>query len=107
MSGVDPMWSPDGQRLVYTYRDRGNSVHTAFADGSHDAEVSVPDAPFGTGWASWSADGQHLLLEGDTRLGAHAVFTDDLSSAKATQLIDDAHAGDEPGAAAGDFFNRL
>jgi dipeptidyl aminopeptidase/acylaminoacyl peptidase len=46
---VNASWAPDGARIVYTacvlVTFNGCTIHTANADGSGDANVSVPTAP--------------------------------------------------------------
>ncbi len=91
--GNDPVWSPDGKQIAYTNREHQSSIHVMLADGSNDKEVPFSDAPFGTNWATWSADGSKLLVEGGTRIGLHAVFVSGVNGAKVSQILDDSHSG--------------
>ncbi len=91
--GVDPMWSPDGKRIAYANQEHQSSIHVMSADGSNDKELPISEAPFGTGWATWSSDGSRLLVEGGTRIGLHAVFVIGVNGANVSQILDDSHSG--------------
>lgn len=91
--GVDPAWSPDGKQIAYTNQAHRSSIHVMAADGTQDNELPINDAPFGTGWATWAADGSKLMLEGSTRLGLHAVFVSAVNGANVSQILDDSHSG--------------
>jgi len=91
--GNNPAWSSDGKQIVYTNREHQPSIHLVGADGTGDHEIPIPDAPFGSDWATWTTDGHQLLVEGGTRMGLHALFAVSLLSGKVTQVIDDSHAG--------------
>ena len=57
-----PLWSPDGQRVVFSSnRDGTPNVYTKAADGTGQAErLTTSDKPHVP--MSWSADGQSLVL---------------------------------------------
>jgi eukaryotic-like serine/threonine-protein kinase len=61
---VDPIWTPDGQRI--TYKGTGNLIYWQPADGSGSAEQITND-PLGTNNVpgSWSPDGQHMVFTYD------------------------------------------
>jgi Tol biopolymer transport system component len=61
-SNVDPVWSPDGRRIVYTSREKGpGDFFIKDASGTRDPEPLLVDVT--EKYASdWSADGKYLLF---------------------------------------------
>jgi Tol biopolymer transport system component len=62
-SALSPAWSPDGKRIAYIQRDRGDyAVYVMNADGSHKRAVTKggDDA-----YPNWSPDGRHIVFERD------------------------------------------
>jgi Tol biopolymer transport system component len=57
-------WSPEGSRLAYTREDSSGKVvmvaEVSTGVSQRASSTPGPYASFGEGWASWSADGQHL-----------------------------------------------
>ncbi len=93
--GIDPIWSPDGKLIAYTNREHQSSIHMMLADGSNNKELPINDAPFGTGWATWSSDGTKLILEGGIRLTGRGLFVASLDGKSVVRLIstDDDYPG--------------
>jgi serine/threonine-protein kinase len=60
---VNPLWTPDGKRIVFSSNREGSmSIYWKAADGTGEVELlcSVPDRSLFTG--SWSGDGNVLVL---------------------------------------------
>src|SRR5204863_2311135 len=61
-SNVDPIWSPDGRRIVYSSREKGpGDLYVKDASGTKDAEPLLVDATEKY-VSDWSADGKYLLF---------------------------------------------
>ena len=59
---VNPQWSPDGRRIVYTSRAKGSGdLYVKDASGTREAEPLLvsPDEKY---ISDWSRDGRHILL---------------------------------------------
>ena len=65
---VDPLWTSDGQRIVY--KGTGNRLYWQPADGSGSSEQITQDQ-LGTNNVpgSWSPDGQHMVFTYDVQGG--------------------------------------
>lgn len=80
-----PMWSPDGQRLVFLASgDRPDAVLWRRADGTGDAEHLV-DARSAEGWVDAGAKMRFLTLVGDRDYGISFL---DIETRAATKVID-------------------
>ena len=61
LSGADPSWSPDGQRIAYFADHRGNAdIYTAAADGTDIERLTRNVAPDYS--PVWSSDGRILFV---------------------------------------------
>jgi serine/threonine protein kinase len=61
-TNVDPVWSPDGRRIVYTSREKGpGDLFMKDASGTKDPEPLLVDATEKY-VSDWSADGKYLLF---------------------------------------------
>ena len=80
-----PMWSPDGQRLVFLASgDRPDAVLWRRADGTGDAEHLV-DARSAEGWVDEGAKMRFLTLVGDRDYGISLL---DIKTRAVTRVID-------------------
>jgi len=59
-SDRDPVWSPDGKKILFSStRDRGSEIYVINADGSQLTRLTTSA---GAGDHDWSPDGQKILL---------------------------------------------
>lgn len=81
-----PMWTPDGQRLVFIVSgsDRPDAVYWRRADGTGDAEHLI-DSRAGEGWNGGGAQMRFLTLKGNRDYGI-SLF--DMKSRTVTRLVD-------------------
>jgi Tol biopolymer transport system component len=80
-----PMWTLDGQRLVFIVSsERGDAVYWRRADGTGDAEHLI-DTRSAEGWNSGGSQMRFLTLKGNRDYGI-SVF--DMASQTVTRLID-------------------
>jgi Tol biopolymer transport system component len=81
-----PMWTPDGQRLVFIVSgaDRPDAVYWRRADGTGDAEHLI-DTRAGEGWTAGGSQMRFLTLTGQRDYGI-SLF--DLKSRSVTRLVD-------------------
>jgi Tol biopolymer transport system component len=81
-----PMWTPDGQRLVFIVSgaDRPDAVYWRRADGTGDAEHLI-DTRSGEGWTAGGSQMRFLTLTGQRDYGI-SLF--DLKSRTVTRLVD-------------------
>src|SRR5688572_25625972 len=81
-----PMWTPDGERLVFIVSGpgRGDAVYWRRADGTGDAEHLI-DTRSGEGWTAGGKQMRFLTLTGNRDYGI-ALF--DMASRTVTPLID-------------------
>ncbi len=64
LSGTQPIWSPNGQRLAFAGEDKnGSNLFVVNADGSNRQGLSVPDFFLKP---QWSPDGQKIAFRYDT-----------------------------------------
>jgi len=81
-----PMWTPDGQRLVFIVSgpDRADAVYWRRADGTGDAEHLI-DTRSGEGWSAGGSQMRFLTLTGQRDYGI-SLF--DMKSRTVTRLVD-------------------
>ncbi len=81
-----PMWTPDGQRLVFIVSgsDRPDAVYWRRADGSGDAEHLI-DTRSGEGWNAGGSQMRFLTLTGN---GDYGISLLDMASRQVTRLVD-------------------
>lgn len=80
-----PMWTPDGQRLVFIVSgDRGDAVYTRRADGTGTSE-HVIDTRSAEGWSAGGSQMRFLTLTGNRDYGISLL---DMASRKVTPVID-------------------
>jgi Tol biopolymer transport system component len=80
-----PMWTPDGERLVFIVSgDRADAIYWRRADGSGDAEHLI-DTRAGEGWTANGAQLRFLTLTGN---GDYGIALLDMASRKVTPVID-------------------
>lgn len=80
-----PMWSPDGERLVFIVSsDRGDAVYWRRADGTGDAEHLL-DTRAAEGWNAGGAQLRFLTLTGDRDYG---ISFFDMKSRTSTPFVD-------------------
>jgi Tol biopolymer transport system component len=80
-----PMWTPDGERLVFIVSgDRGDAVYWRRADGTGDAEHLI-DTRSAEGWTGGAAQMRFLTLKGNRDYGISVL---DMKTRAVTQLVD-------------------
>jgi Tol biopolymer transport system component len=81
-----PMWTPDGQRLVFIVsgKDRTDAVYWRRADGTGDAEHLI-DTRSGEGWNAGGSQMRFLTLTGN---GDYGISLFDMASRRVTRLVD-------------------
>jgi Tol biopolymer transport system component len=80
-----PMWTPDGQRLVFIVSgDRPDAIYWRRADGTGDAEHLI-DTRAGEGW---TADGKQLRFLTLTGNRDYGISLFDMTSRKVTPVVD-------------------
>jgi Tol biopolymer transport system component len=80
-----PMWSPDGQRLVFIVSgDKPDAVYWRRADGTGTAEHLV-DTRAAEGWIGGGAQLRFITLTGDRDYGISYL---DMASRKVTTIVD-------------------
>ena len=83
-----PMWTPDGQRLVFIVSgDRGDAVYWRRADGSGEAEHLI-DARSAEGWTAGGSQMRFLTLKEAAGNRDYGISLFDMASRKATTLVD-------------------
>lgn len=93
-----PIWSPDGQRVVFTRRQHDHwEVYVVDADGRNLTRLTdTPKKPNGEVGSSaapaWSPDGQHLAFLTD-RTGEWEIWVMNANGQKQRPLFEDALAG--------------
>ena len=66
-SNVDPIWTRDGQRIVY--KGAGNRLFWQAADGSGEQQITSSNLGSNNVPGSWSSDGQHMVFTYDVQGG--------------------------------------
>jgi eukaryotic-like serine/threonine-protein kinase len=80
-----PMWTPDGQRLVFIVSGAGpDAIHWRRADGTGEAEHLI-DTRAGEGWTADGSQLRFLTLTGNRDYGISLL---DMKSRKVTPVID-------------------
>jgi len=83
-----PMWTVDGQRLVFIVSgDRGDAVYWRRADGSGDAEHLI-DTRAAEGWNAGGSQMRFLTLKESAGNRDYGIAVLDMSSRKVTPIID-------------------
>src|SRR5688572_33031291 len=84
-----PMWTPDGERLVFIVsgRDRPDAVYWRRADGTGDAEHLI-DTRAGEGWMAGGKQLRFLTLKETAGNRDYGIAVLDMSSRKVTSIID-------------------
>jgi Tol biopolymer transport system component len=84
-----PMWTPDGERLVFIVsgRDRPDAVYWRRADGTGDAEHLI-DTRAGEGWMAGGKQLRFLTLKETAGNPDYGIAVLDMSSRKVTPIID-------------------
>lgn len=84
-----PLWTPDGERLVFIVsgRDRPDAVYWRRADGTGDAEHLI-DTRAGEGWLAGGKQLRFLTLKETTGNRDYGIAVLDMSSRKVTPIID-------------------
>jgi Tol biopolymer transport system component len=84
-----PMWTPDGERLVFIVsgRDRPDAVYWRRADGTGDAEHLI-DTRAGEGWIAGGKQMRFLTLNESAGNRDYGIAVFDMSSRKVTPIID-------------------
>src|SRR5688572_25134590 len=84
-----PMWTPDGQRLVFIVsgKDRPDAVYWRRADGTGDAEHLI-DTRAGEGWMAGGKQLRFLTLKETAGNRDYGIAVLDMSSRKVTSIID-------------------
>jgi outer membrane protein assembly factor BamB len=82
-------WSPDGQRLAYTYRE---AIGVMDADGSHDrffyqCRLDRPGCLGFIGRVAWSPDGSTILFNGEDRDTVGGLFLLDVANGHLRPII--------------------
>ena len=60
--GLEPTWSPDGNRLIYHTNDLGDPLFLADKDGSNPRKIFVGTPGVHGHYPTWSPDGQFVYL---------------------------------------------
>ncbi len=81
----EPTWSPDGQRIVFTFKSGTGhfEVHVINRDGSQEKALVNDD--HNNWYPSWSPDGSHLAFVSD-RTGQIQVYVSDANGQNARPL---------------------
>ena len=80
-----PMWTPDGERLVYIVSgEKPDAVYWRRADGTGDPEHLL-DTRSAEGWMAGGSQMRFLTLTGN---GDYGISAFDMTTRKTTQLID-------------------
>ena len=83
-----PMWTPDGQRLVFIVSgERGDAVYWRRADGSGEAEHLI-DTRAAEGWIGGGAQLRFLTLKESAGNRDYGIAVLDMSSRKVTPIVD-------------------
>ena len=83
-----PMWTPDGQRLVFIVSgERGDAVYWRRADGSGEAEHLI-DTRAAEGWIGGGAQLRFLTLKESAGNRDYGIAVLDMSSHMVTPIVD-------------------
>ena len=83
-----PIWSPLGDKIVFTWFEGGNSsIYTVNSDGNDPERIVQPLAGFSTGHPDWSPDGNALVYERyELRNNNRHIYTVDLNGGEPKKL---------------------
>lgn len=87
---MDPAWSPDGERVVWT-TVRGLGVKLYLADAAFEDERELSGSGTTNNMMAWSPDGSRVVFTSDREDRENDVFMVDIESGDVTQLTDEGY----------------
>ncbi len=83
-----PVWSPSGDKIVFSWFEGGNSsIYTMSSDGNNPERIVRPLAGFSTAYPDWSPDGNALVYERyDLKSNNRHIYTVDLNGGEPEKL---------------------